>query len=357
MEPEEYLGLLRRGWVLLLILAVSGAAGGAFTARSRPASYRSTAVTTITTSDTGMTAERAYSVTQSIRVTMPAYLAYARGEEVIAPAAAAVGISPAEAEARMTVSRDPDSTVLSWSAVASTPDTQAMLNAATQSFTAVITRISPKTENGKPLIRAVINRTASPPLASGVSQGIGMAAGAFFGLLVGLVTLILLTRWDQRIRRRDSMELGLAMPVLAELVMDAEARASSWRYVAAFLAREQAESSILIVGGAKDPSELDGRVLEDQLRALTHRDASVQLTTFSDPALAARSSSASGVVFLLVQGVDSVASLRSVTSSIRHVCPGPVIGVLDHARRGWRASRSGKRRKGGIPPNPSDGSN
>jgi hypothetical protein len=326
------LAALRRRYPFILAFGLIGALLGVAAAAARPTTQSSTAVTTLTSRNLDLPIDSIYSVNQMIRVTMPNYLAYGQDFSVVNAAAAAAGIDPGAAEGGLALTRDPDANVISWRfTVSETADAQKGLVAAIDQFENVVESSAPKSPAGKPLVAVEVNRPPSVASVRSVSRPLAGFAGALVGLLSALAVVIARARQTDTVTSRDSIELELRTPVVAEMGDDDASRAQGWRYAAAALAKGREPQRILVLGGRVAPLAEDVRLLQDSVtdRLPTVMPAVVVRTLSADSDIPRLAGGADGVVVILVRGVDSTGEIGGQMRSLRHLCRGHVVAILD----------------------------
>lgn len=332
---------LRRRYPFILAFGLLGALLGLAAALARPATQSSTALTTLTSRNIDLPVDAIYSVNQMIRVTMPNYLAYGQDSSVVNAAAAAAGIDPGAAEGGLALTRDPDANVITWRLT--TPengDAQKGLVAALAQFDKVVSNSAPKSPAGQPLVAVEVNRPPGVAAVRRVSRPFAGVAGALMGLLAALAVVIARARQTDTVTSRDSIELELRTPVVAEMGDDDASRAQGWRYAAAALAKGREPHRILVLGGRVTPFDEDVRLLQDSVTDLlpTVTPAVVVRTLSADSDIPRLAGGADGVVVMLVRGVDSTGEIGGQIRSLRHLCRGHVVGILDDSENAKSAA-------------------
>lgn len=333
MKPlSTYVTLAMRGAALIILCTVLGVVLGLGAAFARPATETSRALTTLSSADIELPVEAVYSVNQMIRVTMPGYVAYARDASVIQAAATAVGTDPGVIDSGLAVVRQPDASVIEWTlTVPKGTDAKAALAAGLTQFNQVVAQAAPKSDKGLSLVKVVTNRDAGDVSIGAVSPILAGLAGAFVGFAAGLAVVIARGARANIVTSRDSIEMGLDTPVVAEMGSDEESRDRAWRYAAAAIARSREPQNVLVLGGRAEPGAADLERLRSAIAQLTPAlSPTITGGVLKDSLEAAQlAASSDGIILPLVMGVDSTSELDAQVNGLHHVCRGAVVAILD----------------------------
>ncbi len=337
---HTYVTSLRKRYPFILTFGVLGAVLGIVAAMLRPGAETSNALTTLTSSNLDLQIDQIYSVNQMIRVTMPNYIAYGQDSSVVDAAASATGIDPGKIDAGLVLTRQPDANVIEWKLT--TPkgtDAQRALGAALKQFEAVVAQSAPKTAAGKAVVSVVVNRPPGQTSLKATSPVTAGIAGALVGLLAAIAVIIARQRQSDTVTSRDNIEIDLRMPVVGELSDDDESRTQAWRYAAATLARRREPHRLLVLGGRLAPFSDDVERLEKSVAELLPGFATaVVVRTLDDTDIPRLAGGADGVVVVLARGVDSTGEVGGRIRSLRHLCSGPVVVLLDDSERAKNAA-------------------
>jgi len=336
MTLGDVSGLLRRSWLSILLLTVLGAVAAGMAALMQEIVYTSSATTSVVNAAERTSIDGAYSVTQAIRVTMPAYMAESTSSEVVQAAARASGLSTAEVAGHLVTTREPDSTVITWNMTGpSASASQRGLAAAVAAFSRVVVEESPQDAKKRPLVAVRVNQVASEAVGRrSIPPPLAVGAGAAAGALSALALSLLRGSRDRRITSRDSVELGLNVPVIAELTRSPEERSKAWAYVAAYLAKSEVTAPVLVVTGQRPFTVGDLKLARGSVRTLTAgKGPDIKpAVSIDEPQLPAAVLRAGAVMLVLTRGVDDLEVLRPQVGSIINICIGPVFAVLDVSR-------------------------
>ena len=173
---------LRRGWRLLLIIAIPIAVGVAFYTQSLANQYTATAVISFApraNSDVGA---------DIVGIVIPKYQVYVTSDSVVTKVAQSLGVSESKISGSLNTSIPENTANLQISVESSSPEfaTQAAnrLVAATQRFS-----------RGDPLLTGtIVSQAAVPTTPSGPNRKLLEAAGVVFALLVGIGIVLLVDR-------------------------------------------------------------------------------------------------------------------------------------------------------------------
>lgn len=333
MDVQSFLARLRRAaaWIVLAVLL--GTAGGAVYGLTRPASFQSKAVTSVGPRVAAMTPDAMYALNQAIRGTMPAYLAMSTGQVVIDGGSRTGGLTASEMSSGLSTTREPDSTVISWTMASADPDAaQRALAGAVSAFSQQVSASAPRDSSQQPMVAVFV----STPATVGVHvKTLGTSLAAVLGALGGLALIVCLvalwTRVDRRVVSRESVERELGIPVLAE-VGSTRQRADAWVYAGSFLARRGVSDRVLILGSKAHAQPSDVDALERALAAAGSPTEASLGPDLADTALPQAAAESGAIVMLLLAHRDDVDKLESVTNSLVKVCAGPVVSIIDKGR-------------------------
>jgi hypothetical protein len=162
-----------------------------------------------------------------------------------------------------------------------------------------------------------------------------MAAGAAAGALGAVALGLLRASTDGRTISRESVELKLNIPVVAELAKSADQRSKAWMYVAAYLARSNVTEPVVVVTGRRPFTVDDLKIVRKSVETVAAgRGPDIRGVAMSidDPQLPAAVLSAGALMLMVTKGVDDLTALRPIVSDLSKVARGPVFAVLDVVR-------------------------
>ncbi|GMA40689.1 Wzz/FepE/Etk N-terminal domain-containing protein [Mobilicoccus caccae] len=321
---------LSRSWVLLLVFVLLGALAGLLGSLLSPASYQSTARTTVSANSTEGDVGALYQVTQAIRVMMPQYTSWATSEEVRQKALTAAGVQD-EGISGTDIASSPDSTVLTWTTTGTDPaEVQKFLDASVAAFQERVHSASPRAE-GQPVVTIQVDAPASPAeRASLIPRPLAIALGAAVGFLAWLFVALSRSHDDKLAYNPEEVEKALDAVVVSELRGDASSRRRAWQYLASFMSERSAPGPVLLLGTGSTPSSSDAAQLETALAECSGSDGyRVTSGRLGAATTSTQVAAATGTVLMLTQGKDDLDALRPEVRSMRTVAKGPVATVLD----------------------------
>ena len=245
MDIHDYLGVLRRGWALLVIGVLVGIAGGFAAQAMQVPSYSATSrdlITNDTTSDLGDSLQ-ASNLAQS---RIASYVQVVTSGLVLQPVIDQLGLNTSvdELASRMSVTSPPNTLVIEITATAATPSlAQRIANAASRIFSSavadeiesgVLSTPAPTASPaaGAPIVTKktipvkVVNiEQAALPTAANASYGsIFLVVGGLVGLAAGLVLASLRESLDRRVRSRKDVAAATELPVIGQVRPDRSIR-------------------------------------------------------------------------------------------------------------------------------------
>jgi capsular polysaccharide biosynthesis protein len=353
VDVEDYLRLVQRHRWLIVGFMLLGLVGGALSAAARSAEYQSQASAVIGSAAQANTdVGTAYNVAQTIRVSMPTYLALSTSTPVIDAASTVTGYPRAELAAGLEASNPPDTMVIGWTLKGSDQATlPAALAAVMDAFIDQVTAASPRNE-GTPMIRAQVVVAAQPATRAGLwTPPLGGFAGGLAGVLVGITIGLLRMHSDHRVDGRKDVERVLALPVVAQIDESETGWTTGWTYLASFIARlAEPVTQVLLVGGhVSAPSNEDAAALNESL-ALQLRNSSDHAPQYDETAIvvrtmgpltrdewvAAMSDSHTLVVLMLRRRVDDLHQLLPSVENLKRATTAQLAAVIVRGPAGPR---------------------
>ena len=220
MELRQYLSILRRRAVLILVLVLSGAL---IAWLATPKTHKYTAHATVyvgpTTFDVGPDSTARVDPTLLVSRLIKTYAIMLDSEAVATDAVQATGVqrTPSEVTDEATVSSPQDSALLNLSVTDRDPEVARNLaNGMADAFAAGLrsNKISPAAGAPPGLAGYVFERATVPssPDSTGLLRNILLAS--FFALLIGIGLALLLEQFDQTLKTTRDAESRLRLPVL-----------------------------------------------------------------------------------------------------------------------------------------------
>lgn len=253
MDIHEYLGVLRRGWALVVLGLLVGIAGGFAASAIQPRTYVATSREILTNS------EATGDLTQSLQASnlaegrIASYVVVATSGLVLQPVIdeLKLDMTVQELASHLTVVAPPSTLIVEITATASTPElAKSIANTVSSVFSDVVeNQIENATSpavgatagsadgatdaTGEPTaaptapVRIVNIEHASLPTAPALSNAaLLLAVGGILGLALGLVGASLRESLDRRIRSRKDVAAVTELPVLGQIRPDRGVKAS-----------------------------------------------------------------------------------------------------------------------------------
>lgn len=220
MTVHDYLGAIRKQWVVILILALLGAAGGYVYAQSMPSMYRSTSSAYASAAYGESTSELVQGSTY-VQNLVQSYALIAKSPYVLQPVINDLDLDMTVAQLARTVTADTplNTVVVDISVVNSDPElARAIADGIAKSLADAVANISPKDAQQASSVQLTIISPASSPV-NPVSPDTRLITGlgAAIGILLGLAWAVLRELVDTRIRSNTDIEAVTDLPLLAEI--------------------------------------------------------------------------------------------------------------------------------------------
>lgn len=225
----DILQILRRSWLLVLVMVAVGLGGGvAATVLVEPL-YRADAELFVSVRAAGDDASEVVQGNSAAQQKVTSYLGVVRSASVLQPVIERLGL-PTDVEhlaERVTASSPANSVLIDVATVDEDPRTAKRLTAAiADSFTTVVTTELERPTASSPSLVGV--QTIQPPTVptapSSPSIPVNLAIGLVSGLALGIALAILKQSMDTRIRSREDVEAVTSSPVLGDIAHDPTVR-------------------------------------------------------------------------------------------------------------------------------------
>ena len=244
MDIHDYLGVLRRGWALIVLGLVVGLAGGSFAQQLEVPSYSATARDLVTSQSSGVT-----DVNDTVQANglaagrVASFVLVASSGLVLQPVIDELGLDLTvdELASQISVVSPPNTVVIETTATAETPAlAQSIANAISETFSRVVAeQLEPEPEvvetplpvvdaNGTPIPDPVVTvlrivNIEEAELPTEPEQAVGpffLVIGAIAGLGLGLVGASVREALDRRVRTRRDVATVTEAPVVGVLRRD-----------------------------------------------------------------------------------------------------------------------------------------
>jgi len=227
VELREYIRILRRSWILILLALLLGIGAAAGYSLVQTPEYRASAKVFVSTQSAGTVSD----LSQGNSFTQQAVKSYAdvvSTPVVLEPVIAQLGLDEtAESLApRVSASAAADTVIIEIAAQDQQAETAAVIaNAVAKSFSDVVAQLVPEDTGGQPQVKITTLQEARIP-ASPVSPRVplNLALGALVGLALGIAVSVLRSTLDTRIRGERDLRLVTDAPVLGGIAFDPKAK-------------------------------------------------------------------------------------------------------------------------------------
>ncbi|MDH6676188.1 capsular polysaccharide biosynthesis protein [Rhodococcus sp. LBL1] len=220
MALSDYLGVVRRRWMIVVATAVACLAIAAAYAASIPTTYAATSRLFVSMA-TGTSVNDSYQGGLASQLRITSYPYVATGPTVAERVIQRLGldISPAELQSRITTSFPPATTLLDISVTDSTPEgARVLANTVADEFAQLVGEMETTVNGAAPAARAtVIDQARTPTAPSGPNTKRLLAVGLIIGLGLGLLIAFLRDRLDRTIRTSEQLARAISVPVVATL--------------------------------------------------------------------------------------------------------------------------------------------
>lgn len=229
MELRDYVRILHRNWVLLLVLLVAGMGAGAAYALLQTPRYTASTSLYVSVRTEGAATGDLVQGTTFARQMVTSYVSVIPTSLVLGPVIEELDLEDTTAQlARRVEATTPLNTVLIDITVTDADPVQAaaIADAIAESFTAAVqnTIERPANEDESSPVQVTITQPATTPTApSSPNVPLYIALGALIGLALGVGTAVLRTVLDTRVHTLHDIEQLTDKPMLGGIAYDAEA--------------------------------------------------------------------------------------------------------------------------------------
>jgi capsular exopolysaccharide synthesis family protein len=226
VELRDYITVLRKGWALILVLALVGVAAAAAFSIAKHPQYAASAQVFVSTETSGSAADLA----QGNTFTQQRVLTYSNLVStpiVLLPVISSLKLNMTAAQLAQLVSADaPTNTTLITINVTDPDPKQAadIANATSQSLTNVVQNIEATDANGQSTVKLTRVQEAQVP-SKPVSPNVpvNIILGLLVGLALGVGIAVLRETLDNRVRTEDDVEKLSSAPIVGGIAFDSKA--------------------------------------------------------------------------------------------------------------------------------------
>lgn len=219
MTIADFLNVLRRNWILLVVALLIGAgAGGMYAARATPKYEAET--TMLVSFEAGSTPSELQQGAAFTKLRMPTYVGLVTTPSVLNPVISELGLPLAvDKLAAMVTAKNPADTNLITIGVQSDSPQRAAdtANAVGKSLGTAVQMLETKESTTKSPIALTTVRTAEPSSKGGTSLPFAILVGALLALILALAAAIIRSLLDTRVRSRSDIERISDVPLLGAI--------------------------------------------------------------------------------------------------------------------------------------------
>ncbi len=227
MELRDYLRILRRNWVLLVVLTLAGIAGGATFSLLQTPQYEATTKVFVSASSADSVADlnAGASYTQQI---VRSYAEVVTTGLVLDPVISELGLDETTSELarRVTASATLNTVIVDITVTDDDPERAAAIaNSIAENLIGAVPELSPANAAGVVPVKVTVTQTAQVPDAPvSPRTSLNIALGALIGLALAIGIAVLRGVLDQRIRGQRDVELVTDRPILGAIAYDPKAK-------------------------------------------------------------------------------------------------------------------------------------
>ncbi|MBC3761663.1 polysaccharide biosynthesis tyrosine autokinase [Quadrisphaera oryzae] len=315
MELVDYLVLLRRRWLALLLCAVLGGGLGAASTLGQPDSYRADATVFLSLDRGSSVTELAQGSTYTQGI-IQSYVLLVTTPTVLQPVVTQLGLdtTPQRLAKSISASSPVDTVVITIDAVSGTPQGAASLaNAVAAQLSVAVGELEPTSTNPSDRIKITTIAPATPPAyAFAPRRKLTAVAGLLLGLVIAVVVVVLRELLDTKVRTEEDVALVTEAPVLGAV-------------------RERTASEPEVVpfeGSAGSPRAESYRRLRSNVQFMNLEGGSQVVVVTSSSAGEGKSTTA---VNLAVTMADAGARVLLVDADLRRPTVARILGLVDDA--------------------------
>ncbi|HKU26734.1 MAG TPA: polysaccharide biosynthesis tyrosine autokinase [Candidatus Sulfotelmatobacter sp.] len=226
MDLRDYLRILGRNWVLVVVMTLVGLLGGGAASLLISPTYKAQTQLFVAIQGSGTLSDLQQGNTFS-QARVQSYVKTVTTPVVLQPAIDALGLSTSVSDLsrRVTASTDLNTVLINISVSDSSPvQAAAIARAIADSLVKVVDGLErPKNGGSSPVSLSIITPAEAPSSPSAPNPGLNVALGFAGGLLLGLALAILRSTLDYRIRGEADLQKVTSAPLLGGIAFDQNA--------------------------------------------------------------------------------------------------------------------------------------
>lgn len=226
MELKDYLGIVRRSWILIVSITLVGLLAGAAASYLVKPTYTAETQLFVAIQNSGTVQELQQGNTFS-QARVQSYVKTVATPVVLQPAIDSLGLdmTAAQLAGRIKASTDLNTVLITISVTDGSPVQAAAIAQAVSSslIKAVDTLERPDTSSPSPVKLSIITPAAAPAAPSSPNIKLNLALGFLVGLALGLGAAVLRNTLDNRIRGESDLRRVTDAPILGGIAFDQDA--------------------------------------------------------------------------------------------------------------------------------------
>lgn len=227
MELGDYIRAIRRHWMIVVALVLSGLIASGMMSLFTPPTYTARAQLFVSTQSSGTVAELQQGNSFS-QARVQSYVKTATTPEVLQPAIEMLGIDavPAELSPKISASADANTVLISISAQDESPiHAAALAQAVAVSLISAVDRLETPTQGGSsPVKLSVVTPAVAPSAPSAPNMKLNLLSGLAIGAVLGIGWALFRTRFDTKIRSEEDLKRITDAAVLGGIAYDNDAQ-------------------------------------------------------------------------------------------------------------------------------------
>ncbi|EXF25347.1 chromosome partitioning protein [Nesterenkonia sp. AN1] len=227
MELREYLRIVHRGWLIIVLATLAGIGAAATFSLLQSPQYEAETRVYVSTDSASTVAELGQGTTYTQQI-VQSFVEVTTTPRVLQPVVEELGLdqTPAELSDSIAVSTQADTVLLQITAVAEDPVVAAEIaNTVTENLISVVGEITPGSSGEASSISVeVLQEAVAPESPVSPRVPLNLALGLLIGLSLGVGIAVLRDVLDTRIRGEHDISATTETPVLGGIAYDSEAQ-------------------------------------------------------------------------------------------------------------------------------------
>lgn len=226
MELRDYVRVLRRSWLAVLLMTLLGMIGAAIFSFVVTPEYEAESRVYVSTQSAADLAELGQGSTYSQQI-VQSFVEAATTSAVLTPVIEEVGLdeTPGELASRVAVTNTEGTVIIDLVVTDESPEQAAdIANALTSSLADVVEDVTPQTDGENPVMVTTLQEATVPTSSVFPTIPLNLALGLALGLGVGVGLALLREALDTKVRGERDIELITDKPILGHIAYDPKVR-------------------------------------------------------------------------------------------------------------------------------------